>query len=342
MQRCLELGANGLGQVAPNPMVGCVIVHDGKIIGEGYHRVFGGPHAEVGAIASVSSPDLLREATLFVNLEPCSHHGKTPPCADLIIEKGIRKVVIGAADPNPLVSGKGIKRLLESGCRVETGVLEEASRRLNKRFYTFHERHRPYVILKWAQTSDGFIDIQREPGQEARPTWITSERLRVLVHKWRSEESAIMAGTNTALLDNPRLNVRDWPGRQPVRVVMDRRLRLPGSLALFDHSQPTLVFNSQKEDVQGMTRWIRVNFNPSPLPEILDILHGMGLQSLFVEGGRELIQSFIDENLWDEARVFCGPGFFGKGVAAPVIGRRKPARIPIGKELFFWFRNMPA
>jgi diaminohydroxyphosphoribosylaminopyrimidine deaminase / 5-amino-6-(5-phosphoribosylamino)uracil reductase len=341
MQRCLELGASGLGQVAPNPLVGCVIVRNGKIIGEGYHRVFGGPHAEVEAFSSVSASENLQEASLYVNLEPCCHHGKTPPCTDLIIGKGIRKVVIGATDPNPLVAGNGVNILRESGCEVETGVLEEACRRLNKRFYTFHEKHRPYVILKWAQTSDGFIDIRRLPGQEARPTWITSEKLRMLVHKWRSEESAIMAGTNTALLDNPRLNVRDWTGKQPVRVVMDRQLRLPPDLDLFDNSQPTLVFNNLKDEDRGNTKLIRVDFQESPLKRLLEHIYTMGLQSIFVEGGRQLIQSFIDEDLWDEARVFCGPRFFGQGVSAPVIGRRKPARIPIGKELFFWFRNLP-
>lgn len=339
MQRCLELASMGLGNVAPNPMVGCVIVHNGIIIGEGYHHSFGGPHAEVHAISSVQSPGLLPESSLYVNLEPCCHHGKTPPCTDLIIEKGIKKVFIGTADPFPAVSGKGIQALKAGGCRVKSGMLTRECRRLNKRFFTFQEKKRPYVILKWAQTSDGFIDVVRESGQEARPTWITSERLRLLVHKWRSEESAIMVGTNTAILDNPRLNVRDWIGRQPVRVVIDRKLRLSDKLHLFDNSQATLVFNETTNENSGMTKMIRVNFQEAFLEEVLEKLYALGLQSLFVEGGRQLIQSFIESDLWDEARVFCGPQFFGRGVTSPQIKDIQPLHIPIGKELFFWFRH---
>jgi diaminohydroxyphosphoribosylaminopyrimidine deaminase / 5-amino-6-(5-phosphoribosylamino)uracil reductase len=339
MRRCLDLAGVGLGNVAPNPMVGCVIVHEGKIIGEGHHQVFGGPHAEVNAIASVRNPALLAQSSLYVNLEPCSHHGKTPPCTELILRHGIKKVYIGTRDPNSLVAGKGIEALQAAGCRIKTGILESDCRTLNKRFFAYHEKHRPYIILKWAQTSDGFIDVRRTAGKAARPTWITSERLRMLVHKWRSEEPAIMAGTNTALLDNPRLNVRDWSGKQPLRVVIDRRLRLPQSLHLFDNSQPTIVFNESKSDETGPIRFVRLDFSQPPLPGLLEHLYGLGVQSVFVEGGRQLIQSFIDAGLWDEARVFCGPQFFGRGVPAPVIGPGKPARIPIGRELFFWFTN---
>ncbi len=340
MRRCLDLAGVGLGNVAPNPMVGCVIVHEGKIIGEGHHQVFGGPHAEVNAIASVRNPALLAQSSLYVNLEPCSHHGKTPPCTELILRHGIKKVYIGTRDPNPLVAGKGIEALQAAGCRIKKGILESDCRTLNKRFFAYHEKNRPYIILKWAQTSDGFIDVRRTADQAARPTWITSERLRMLVHKWRSEEPAIMAGTNTALLDNPRLNVRDWTGKQPLRVVIDRRLRLPQSLHLFDNSQPTIVFNERKSgETTGPTRFVRLDFSQSPLPGILEHLYGLGVQSVFVEGGRRLIQSFIDAGLWDEARVFCGSQFFGTGIPAPVIGPGKPARIPIGRELFFWFTN---
>jgi diaminohydroxyphosphoribosylaminopyrimidine deaminase / 5-amino-6-(5-phosphoribosylamino)uracil reductase len=339
MRRCLDLAAGGLGSVAPNPMVGCVIVHHGRIIGEGAHQVYGGPHAEVNAIASVRDPGLLSGSSLYVNLEPCSHHGKTPPCTDLILKHRIQKVYIGTRDPNPLVAGKGMAALQNAGCSIETGLLEKECKTLNKRFFTFHEKRRPYVILKWAQTSDGFIDVVRKSGQEARPTWITSERLRMLVHKWRSEEPAIMAGTQTVLLDNPSLNVRNWQGKQPLRVVIDRQLRLPKDLHLFDGSQPTIVFNETKSGEAGLTAFVRTDFGHNPLQGILDHLHGLGVQSVFVEGGRRLIQSFIDTSLWDEARVFCGPQFFGKGVPSPVIGPGKPARIPIGRELFFWFNN---
>ncbi len=339
MQRCLELAAKGLGRTAPNPLVGAVLVHRGTIIGEGYHKACGSAHAEVHAIASVRDPDKLADATLYVNLEPCCHHGRTPPCTSLILEKRIPRVVVGTADPFPQVAGRGIRLLRDQGVEVETGIMAGACRNLNKRFFTHHEKKRPYVILKWAQTADGFIDVIREPGQEARPTWITGQRLRMLVHKWRSEEQAIMVGPRTALMDNPRLNVRDWSGPQPVRVVLDRLLGLPETLHLFDGSQRTLIFNQMKEEVRHNAEWVRIEFTPSPLPHLLEVLHGMNIQSLFVEGGRKTLQAFIDEDLWDEARTFIGPRFFGRGIPAPVIAGVEPERVPIGKEAFFWFRN---
>ncbi len=340
MQRCIDLARLGLGSTAPNPMVGAVVVHNGRIIGEGYHRHCGDHHAEVRAIMSVTNEKLLKKSTLFVSLEPCCHHGKTPPCTDLIIEKGIPAIVIGTADPYDEVAGKGIARLRGHGCNVKVGVMKDACRQLNKRFFTFHEKKRPYIILKWAQTADSFIDAEREPGAEKQPNWITSEKLRILVHKWRSEEQAIMVGTRTALKDNPKLNIRDWHGPSPTRIVLDRELKLPASIHLLDNSQVTIVVNEKIEKTGGKTRYMKLPFNDMLLHALTGRLYEEGLQSLFVEGGRQLLQSFIDQNLWDEARVFTGTGFFGRGVAAPNIPAQKPvSQIIIGQEVFYCFRN---
>ncbi len=340
MQRCLELAMNGLGYVAPNPMVGSVIVHRGEVIGEGYHQEYGGPHAEVQAIASVADRRLLRDATLYVNLEPCAHHGKTPPCAHHIVENDIKRVVVGCMDPHSKVAGKGIDILRRSGCTVVTDILYEASRALNKRFFTFHEKQRPYVILKWAQTADGFIDILRGPDAEARPTWITSEKLRLLVHKWRAEEAAIMTGTTTALLDNPHLNVRDWQGKQPTRVILDRTCRLPSTLHVFDNTQKTIIFNAITDKTIEQTTWVKIPFDDFVLSAIMNHLHAMKLQSVFIEGGRQLLQSVIDQNLWDEARVFSGEQTFDNGTPAPVINNISPSPILLGNERLFHYKNL--
>lgn len=338
MQRCLELASNGLGHVSPNPLVGCVIVYQDQIIGEGYHQMIGGPHAEVNAIESVRDSSCLPYSTLYVNLEPCSHYGRTPPCADLIIRKRIKRVVIGCEDPYHEVSGQGMQRLRDHGIEVCVNVLHEQARKLNRRFFTFQEKKRPYVILKWAQTADGFIDILRQPGAEARPTWITSEKLRLLVHKWRAEESAIMIGTNTAMIDNPHLNVRDWTGKQPLRVVIDRACRLPDTLNIFMGQQETFVYNNLKDTREGHIRWVRLADSDQLLPGILTHLYQEGIQSVLVEGGRHLLQSLIDQQLCDEARVFVGPQFFGNGCRAPVTGMSDPSQIILGNENFFWFR----
>lgn len=341
MQRCIDLARRGLGRTAPNPMVGAVLVHQGRILGEGYHHRFGDHHAEVMAIEAVKERELIPKSSLYVSLEPCCHHGKTPPCTDLILREGIRHVVIGAVDPFDRVAGKGIARLRSKGCKVQVGLLKEECRQLNKRFFTFYEKKRPYIILKWAQTADGFIDMERPANACRRPTWITSEKLRMLVHKWRSEESVIMVGTTTALKDDPQLNVRDWAGPSPLRIVLDKSLRLPASLKLLDDSQPTLVINEVKEDNKGQTRLVKMAFDGSLLKNILELMYREGRQSLFVEGGRELLQSFMDQNLWDEARVFAGRQFFGKGIRAPQIPvpRSAGSQILIGKESFFCFRN---
>lgn len=339
MQRCLDLAGLGLGHTAPNPLVGSVIVHDDRIIGEGFHHVYGGPHAEVNAVDAVADKSLLPGSTLYVNLEPCSHSGKTPPCADMIIRTGIPEVIIGTSDPNPLVSGNGIRKLEQAGVKVTTGMLQDQCRDLNKRFFTYHTKKRPLVILKWAQTSDGFMDVLRENAGVPEPNWISNEISRILVHKWRSEEQSILVGTRTALLDNPRLNVRQWSGNSPVRMVLDRNLRLPATLNLFDNSMPTLVFNALKESAEGLTQYVRLDFAGSVLGELLRYLYDKGLQSVFVEGGRKLLSSFLDENLWDEARVFIGPGKFGAGISAPVIGHITPTKHRIREDVVFFYNN---
>ncbi len=322
MQRCLDLARNGYGRVAPNPLVGCVIINENKIIGEGYHSFFGGPHAEVIAINSVRDKSLLPHSTLFVNLEPCNHQGKTPPCSDLIIDMGIKKIVVASLDPNPLVSGKGLKRLCQNGCEVVVGVMESESNELNKRFFTFFQKKRPYIILKWAQSADGFIDLWRP--FTSKPAQITSNKLRFLVHKWRSEEQAIMVGTNTALKDNPRLDVRYWKGRQPLRVVVDRHLKLQDTSNLLDGTLETLVITEGVEKKIGNTQYVALPFisDQVDLNELMNYFLNKQIQSVFVEGGQKLLQSFIDQGFWDEARIFEGNQHLGSGVKAPLIDRK--------------------
>lgn len=256
MRRALELAEWGRGYVSPNPLVGCVIVHEDRIIGEGWHREYGGPHAEVNAVNSVENQALLSESTVYVTLEPCAHWGKTPPCANLLVEKKVKKVVIAATDSNPLVGGRGIEILKNAGIEVETGILEKDARWQNRRFFTQIEKQRPYVILKWAQTQDGFVAKENFDSK-----WISNSHSRQLVHKWRAEEDAILVGKNTAAYDNPRLDVRDWVGKNPIRVVLDSKLELSSELNLFDQSIPTLVFNALKSDNKDNLAWIK-------LPEI--------------------------------------------------------------------------
>jgi diaminohydroxyphosphoribosylaminopyrimidine deaminase/5-amino-6-(5-phosphoribosylamino)uracil reductase len=317
MQRCLDLALLGMGDVAPNPMVGCVIVYDGTIIGEGYHGKFGQPHAEVNAIRSVQNTELLCKSTLYVSLEPCAHFGKTPPCSDLIIENRIPRVVIGTVDPFAKVAGKGIERMKNAGIEVEVGILEKECRELNRRFFTFHEKQRPYILLKWAQTLDGFIDTDRTETQH--PTWITNALSKRLVHKQRSEESAILIGTNTAEYDNPALTVREWTGNQPVRMVIDRARRLDAGLHIFDHKAPTWVFSGEEQPDSENLHFIPLDFDQNILPQLLSELYKRDILSVIVEGGGELLNSFLEVGLWDEAFIYTGNQFFGKGVAAPHI-----------------------
>lgn len=322
MRRCLELASGAQGYTASNPMVGSVIVYNGRIIGEGYHRKFGMPHAEVNAINSVKDRRLLKESTIYVNLEPCSHYGKTPPCAGLIIKTGIPHVVIGTKDPNPKVAGRGIKMMQDAGIKVETGFLEEDCRFLNRRFFTFQEKKRPYIILKWAQSADGFIDIDRSSSPGDGPNWITGERERMLVHKWRSQEQAILVGTNTARIDDPGLDVRHWEGNDPLRFLIDMDLKLGMDLKLLNGELPTVVINEFKEETIGKLKFVRTERGTQFWRQIMEIMHGMGLASLFVEGGAITINSLLKEGLWDEARVFTGKQNFYKGIKAPVPAGR--------------------
>lgn len=302
-----------------NPMVGAVLVHNNKIISEGYHEFFGGPHAETNAIQAVREKSLLKECTLYVSLEPCSHYGKTPPCVNLVIASKIPEVIIGTTDPNPLVSGRGIELMKESGIRVKTGILRAECEWLNRRFFTYHKEKRTYVVLKWAESADGFIDVLRGEKTPVGPKWITNEPARQLVHKWRSREMAIMAGTNTISSDNPKLNVRDWPGKNPIRVVLDRTLRLPPGSNVFDQSIPTVVFTERDKKSLENLEYLKADFSKNLPEEILGVLYKKGIQSVLIEGGANLLQSFIDENLWDEARIFRGQGFFYEGIKAPVL-----------------------
>lgn len=313
MLRALELAELGRGNVSPNPMVGCVIVHDDRIIGEGYHKQYGGPHAEPNAINSVKDVALLKEATVYVTLEPCAHFGKTPPCAHLLLEKQVKKVVIAAVDSNPLVGGKGIQILKEAGIEVITGVLDRQARIQNKRFFTVMERKRPYIVLKWAQTRDGFV---AKPDYDSK--WISNAYSRQLVHKWRAEEDAIMVGTKTAHFDNPKLNVRDWTGKDPLRIVLDKQLTLDPNLALFDQSIPTICYNLVSDEEKENLLYVKLP-RDFGLKDILEDLYQRKVQSLIVEGGSYLLQKFIQHELWDEARVFTGQVQFGNGIPAPKL-----------------------
>ena len=333
MKRCIDLARLGCGSTAPNPMVGSVIVCGDRIIGEGFHRKAGLAHAEVNAVGSVKDKDLLAKSILYVNLEPCAHTGKTPPCSDLIIHCRIPSVVIGTLDPHEVVGGKGIARLHQAGIAVTTGICRESCIDLNKRFFTYHLLKRPYIILKWAQSADGFIDVLREKSDPARPNWISNELSRKLVHKWRTEEQAIMVGTYTALLDNPRLNAREWPGKNPLRIVLDRTLRLPANLHLFDQQIATLIINEIRDETVGLCRYRIIPFTRNLLPSVMNLLHEQGIQSLMVEGGKKLLESFIKSGLWDEARIFTGQKPFGSGIKAPEIEDQVKQQTWIEKDI---------
>ncbi|WP_339867514.1 bifunctional diaminohydroxyphosphoribosylaminopyrimidine deaminase/5-amino-6-(5-phosphoribosylamino)uracil reductase RibD [uncultured Algoriphagus sp.] len=312
MHRALELAELGRGKVSPNPMVGCVIVHEDKIIGEGYHQEYGKAHAEVNAVNSVKNQELLAEATVYVTLEPCAHFGKTPPCANLLVEKKVKKVIIAAFDSNPLVGGKGIQILKDAGIVVQTGLLEQEARIQNKRFFTQIEKKRPYVILKWAQTKDGFV-----AREDYSSKWITNASSRQLVHKWRAEEDAIMVGKNTAKYDDPALNVRDWVGKNPLRLVIDSKLELPNTLKLFDEAVPTICYNTLKTEEKGTLEFVKLN-QEFKVEDILEDLHRRNIQSVIIEGGSFLLNKFLSSELWDEARVFTSSNKFGSGIAAPI------------------------
>ena len=314
MMRCLQLAVMAEGQTSPNPMVGAVVVHDGKIIGEGYHHRAGEPHAEPNAIASVKDESLLKEATMYVSLEPCSHWGKTPPCADLIVRKGLKKVVIATLDPNPKVAGRGVKILQDAGIEVVVGVLEEEARWLNRRFMTVQEKHRPYVILKWAETADGIIDVCREEKGNG-PIKISNSVTKTLNHQVRVEEDAIMVATCTALLDDPHLTVTKWTGRNPVRVLLDRSLRVPADYRIFDDAARTIVFVDYRLQITDYrlqrtgdnVEFVGIDFEGNIVQSVMDELYKRGVMSIIIEGGAKWLQTVIDSGLWDEARVERGP-----------------------------------
>jgi diaminohydroxyphosphoribosylaminopyrimidine deaminase/5-amino-6-(5-phosphoribosylamino)uracil reductase len=338
MRRCFELARKGLGMTGANPLVGSVIVHKDRIIGEGYHHEFGGPHAEVNAIRAVKEASLLPESTLYCNLEPCSHHGKTPPCSMLIKQKGLQRVVVSNLDPFPSVNGKGIKYMEEAGIDVETACLEDEGAHLNRRFLHYINYRRPYVILKWAQTADGFIDLVREPGDQEGPRWISDEVCRTLVHKWRSEESAIMVGTNTILTDNPSLNVRNWAGENPVRITLDRNGRLSDSAQILDGTQETIVFTGIQGNYSGKIQTVQADASYE-MVDVMEELFDRQIVSVFVEGGAKLHRSFLESGLWDEARVFTGKMLFDQGVKAPEIDEKPDETVSIGDTKLEVYRN---
>ena len=313
MHRAMELARLGFGNVSPNPMVGCVIVHDDKIIGEGFHQQYRGPHAEVNAINSVKETHLLSESVCYVTLEPCAHFGLTPPCAELLVRHKLKKVVIANIDPNPLVAGKGIAILKSAGIEVEEGVLTEECEELNKRFLKAFEDKKPYVILKWAETADGFIARKNYDSK-----WISNEFSRKLVHKWRAEEDAILVGKNTTKYDNPSLNVRDWEGKDPIRIVIDHQLQLDQSLNLFNQKIQTICYNLIKTDKQEMLSFKKLN-KASFIHDLLEDLHKRNIQSIIIEGGATTLAEFINACSWDEARVFVAATCFGEGIKAPQL-----------------------
>ena len=322
ISRCISLGKNGQPSTYPNPSVGCVLVYNNLIIGEGYTSAYGGAHAEVNAIASVKNKALLKEATLYSTLEPCSHFGKTPPCADLIIKNNIPKVVIGILDPHEKVAGQGIRKLRDAGCEVTVGILEKECRAHHNRFLTFHEKKRPYILLKWAETLDGFIaPVKEKRNAQPEPFWITSPSSRQRVHQWRSEEQAILVGTTTVLEDNPKLDIRHWSGKNPIRIVLDSKLKIKGNYHVLDGSIPTIIFTHETDSStyrEGIEYSV-IDFSANLPRQLCDELYKRNILSVLVEGGKRTIETFIGTNLWDEARIFTGPSSFAKGTEAPKL-----------------------
>lgn len=336
IKRCIDLALKGKGNVAPNPMVGAVIVYNNEIIGEGYHQQYGEAHAEVNAVNAVADKSLLNESTIYVSLEPCAHFGKTPPCANLIVKYNFKRVVIGCVDTFSKVAGKGIEILKNAGIEVTIGVLEKECRALNKRFFTFHEKKRPYVILKWAQSKDGFLDKERN-NNETGINWITQPETKKLVHQWRAEESAILVGKNTALTDNPSLTVREAKGKNPIRILLDSHLEVQETAHLFDEQAPLLIFNTIKSDKKGQLEWIKTT---AMTPQsILSELHKRSIQSLIVEGGKKVLETFILANLWDEARVLVGTPIFERGIVAPQLKTDFTSQTKLGQDAFYLYKN---
>ena len=334
MKRCLDLAKGGKGLTAPNPMVGAVIVYDDRIIGEGFHRRYGEAHAEVNAINSVKDKTLLKNSTLYVSLEPCSHYGKTPPCAESIVQWGIPRVVAASLDPYPKVSGRGVKILQDAGIEVITGVLEQEAIALNRYYMTAHQKKRPYIILKWAQSEDGFLDKIRTDASE-KPVQLSSPVSQIMLHKLRSEIQAIMVGANTALLDNPSLTVRRWTGKSPLRIVTDRNLKIPAGSHLLDGMTPTLVITNKN----SVNRQNMEFLNVENLPELLQVLHARNINSLLIEGGATLHYSFINADLWDEIIIETVSETLGSGVKAAELKNCKDLQLFYKKKIPFFAEN---
>lgn len=332
MKRCIELAENGLGMTYPNPVVGCVIIRNGRIISEGWHQKAGEAHAEVNAVNKIKDKEILKECEIYVSLEPCSHFGKTPPCSDMIVRYGFKRVIVGISDPNSKVNGQGIERMKNAGIEVKVGVLENECAELNKRFFCFHQNERPYIILKWAQTADGFMAAENHVQK-----WITNQYSKQLVHLWRSQEQSVLVGYNTAKIDNPQLNLRLWSGNQPVRAVIDRDLSLDLKLHLFDGSQQTIIF-SEKQD-SSRPDVIQLKFDENLEESILEELYKSGLQSVIIEGGRITLDGFINKGLWDEARIFSSSESWVSGIKAPWIEGRLIEQKMIGSDSLKIFRK---
>lgn len=333
MRRALELARLGLGRVSPNPLVGSVIVSGDRVIGEGWHQVYGGPHAEVNALADVAEASLIVGSTVYVNLEPCSHFGKTPPCADLLLEKRVARVVIGCRDPNPRVAGQGIAKLRGAGIEVTEGVLQDEGRWLNRRFFTNMEQGTPYIILKWAESEDGYM-----AASDRRKIWISHTLSRQRVHQWRTEEDAVMVGRRTAEVDNPQLNVRDWTGRNPVRVVLDPSSRLPGDLQLFDDTQTTVCYNRKTSETKGRTTWVRID-EQDLVPAVMKDLLAKNISSVIVEGGADTLRAIITGGWWHEARIFRSTMKLGDGQPAPGIQGDKTSEQRVGEDTLSVWTN---
>ncbi|WP_339660011.1 bifunctional diaminohydroxyphosphoribosylaminopyrimidine deaminase/5-amino-6-(5-phosphoribosylamino)uracil reductase RibD [uncultured Polaribacter sp.] len=353
IKRCLQIAKNGIGTTRPNPSVGAVIVHQNKIIGEGFTSNYGQNHAEVNAVNSVKNKALLKESTIYVTLEPCSHFGKTPPCADLLVKYQFKNVVIGTVDSNSLVAGKGIERLKNAGINVIVGVLEAECKEHHKRFFTVQDKKRPYIILKWAETNNGFIAPLTK--NEQAPVWISNNLSQQLVHKLRSKEHAILVGTNTVIADNPSLNVRSWFGKNPIRIVLDKSLRIPKEATVFDGSVKTIViadttslrqekrsfgFNNSHElkNTQELI-YETINFSKNVANQIVDVLQKHQIQSIIIEGGSQTLQTFIDANLWDEATIFIGETSFKDGIKAPVFSAKRTSETKIKNDILKIYTN---
>lgn len=339
LKRALELAQNGWPAALPNPLVGCVIVKDGQIVAEAAHLIYGGPHAEVNAIAALPSDVDPRQCTVYVTLEPCSHFGKTPPCADLLISRGFQRVIVAVKDPNPLVSGKGIALLEQAGIQVVSGIAEEEARQLNRRFFTFHEQQRPYIVLKWAQSQDGFVSRFPVPANRSQ-NMISREAAQVLSHELRAQSQAILVGKNTVLADNPSLTLRLAKGRQALRVVLDRHLEIPKQMSVFSEEAPVLIVNEEKSVQEGHLTYLKIKSGASFLKDLLGELHKRGIQNLLVEGGTRILQVFLDEGLWDEVVVVENPDLrLGSGISAPIFAMKNSFRLVGGDKVFHHYKN---